>query len=57
MSYFIGVKSNIEGHPTVQIFTKDGCAIGEFDVGSEKIPQNTIIYDNVAEFNRNYIVY
>ena len=57
MSYFIGVKANIEGHATVQVFTNDGCVVGEYNEGSKKIPPNTIIYNDMTGFNNNFIMY
>lgn len=57
MSCFIGVKSNIEGYPTVQVFTRDGYVVGEYAEGSEKIPSNTIICKDMAEFYNCFILY
>ena len=57
MSCFIGVKSNIEGCPTVQVFTRDGYVVGEYADGSEKIPSNTVICKDMTEFYNSFIMY
>ena len=57
MEYFVGVKSCLEGHTTVQVFKRNGETVGEFFEGSDKIPQNIRICDTLSEFYSVMIMY